>query len=81
MYRYKEYTIFHVSRRQDIFILQDELQVNEAVEYMMLIIQKFYFYTFNAEEKYRILGLQILVQYSLGQLFNFIYTAIRNQAA
>jgi len=66
---------------QDIFMLQDEIQVNEAIEYMMLIIQKFDFYTFNVEEKYRILFSQILKQYSLGQLFNFIYTAIRNQAA
>lgn len=66
---------------QDVFTLQDEIQVNEAIEYMMLIIQKFDFYTFDVEEKYRILFSQILTQYSLGQLFNFIYTAIRNQAA
>ncbi len=66
---------------QDILRLQEEIQVNEAVEYMMLIIQKFDFYTFNAEEKYRIVFSQILKGYSLGQLFNFIYTAIRNQAA
>jgi len=66
---------------QDMLRLQEEIQVNEAVEYMMLIIQKFDFYTFNAEEKYRILFSQILKGYSLGQLFNFIYTAIRNQAA
>ncbi len=66
---------------QDIFMLQDEIQVNEAIEYMMLTIQKFNFYTFSAEEKYRILFSQILKQYSLGQLFNFIYMAIRNQAA
>ena len=66
---------------QDIFMLHDEIQVNEAIEYMVLIIQKFDFYTFNVEEKYRILFTQILKQYSLGQLFNFIYTAIRNQAA
>ena len=66
---------------QDIFMIQDEIQVNEAIEYMMLIIQKFGFYAFNIEEKYRILFSQILKQYSLGQLFNFIYTAIRDQAA
>ena len=66
---------------RDIHMLQEEIQINEAIEYMMLIIKKFDFYTFNAEEKYRILFSQILKQYSLGQLFNFIYTAIRNQAA
>lgn len=66
---------------RDIHILQEEIQINEAIEYMMLIIKKFDFYTFDIQEKYRILFSQILKQYSLGQLFNFIYTAIRNQAA
>jgi len=66
---------------QDIFMLQEEIQINEAIEYMMLIIKKFDFYTFDAEIKYRILFSQILKQYSLGQLFNFIYATIKDQAA
>ena len=68
-------------RYEDIIILQEEIQIYEAIEYMMLIIKKFDFYPFDVEEKYRILFSQILKRYSLGQLFNFIYTAIRNQAA
>lgn len=66
---------------RDIYTLQEEVQINEAIEYMMLIIKKFDFYTFDVQEKYCILFSQILKRYSLGQLFNFIYTAIRNQAA
>lgn len=52
---------------QDIHMLQEEIQINEAIEYMMLIIKKFDFYTFHVEEKYRILFSQILKKYSLGQ--------------
>lgn len=66
---------------QDIFMIKNEIQINEAIEYMMLIVKKFDFYSFNVEEKYRILFTRILNDYSLGQLFNFIYTAVRNQAA
>jgi len=66
---------------QNIFILQEEIQINEGIEYMMLIIKKFNFYTFDVEEKYRILFSQILKKYSLGQLFNFIYATIKDQAA
>lgn len=67
--------------RQDILMLKDEIQINEGIEYMLLIIKKFNFYTFNVDEKFRILFLKILEQYTLQQLFNYIYIAVRNLAA
>ncbi len=68
-------------RHQDMLMLQNEIHVNELVEYMMLIVLKFGFRSFLVEERYRILFSQILKKYSLGQTFNFIYAVIRNQAA
>jgi len=61
--------------------LLKEIQINEAIEYMMLTLQQFNLPTFEFEKRYEILFFQILSGYSQGQLFNFIYIAIRNQAA
>ena len=58
-----------------------EVNVYEAIEYMTKMLQKFNLNGFEVDEKYMILFSQILKRYSLGQLFNFIYTAVRNQAA
>jgi len=66
---------------QEIFMLQNEVHVNESIEYMLLIVQKFGFRPFHVEEKYRILFSQMLKNYSLGQTFNFIYAVTRNLAA
>lgn len=69
------------SERTEALMLLREVQLYEAIEYMLLILQKFNLPKFRIEQRYHLLFLQILKTYSLGQLFNFIYTAIRNQAA
>ena len=76
---YPEYVL--ESERAEALVLLREVQLYEAIEYMLLILQKFHLPEFRLGQRYRLLFLQILKTYSLGQLFNFIYTAIRNQAA
>lgn len=62
-------------------ILLKEIQIHEAIEYMMLTLQQFDLPIFKSEQRYILLFMQILNAYAQSQLFNFIYTAIRNQAA
>ncbi len=67
--------------KNDAMSLLKEIQIYEAVEYMMRTLQHFNLPIFEFEQRYELLFQQILNEYSQGQLFNFIYTAIRNQAA
>ncbi len=69
------------SDEKEVFGLLREVHLHEATEYMMLMVQKFNLYVFDAEDKYIILFSQILNRYSTSQLFNFIFTAVRNLAA
>lgn len=62
-------------------ILLREVQLNETIEYMKLTLQQFELPMFESERRYELLFMQILNSYSQAQLFNFIYSAIRNQAA
>ncbi len=66
---------------EEAFELLREVHLYEAIEYMMLMIQDFNLHAFNVEQKYIILFSQILDEYSQGQLFNLIYTGVRNMAA
>lgn len=59
----------------------NELQSYEAIEYMILTIEEFNLYTFEVDERFEILFSRILIYYSESQLFNFIYTAVRNLTA
>lgn len=69
------------TRENEAYDLLHEVRIHEATEYMMLTLQQFNLYIFEPEQRYTILFTQILNQYSQGQLFNFIYTAVRNLAA
>jgi len=61
--------------------LLKEVQINEAIEYMMLTLQQFSLPIFEIEQKHEILFMKILEKYSQGQLFNFIYSMIKDLAA
>ncbi len=67
--------------RREAFVLLQEIRLHEALEYMQDTLQKFHLRVFHLDPRYIQLFLQILKSYSLGQLFNFIYTAVRDQAA
>ena len=67
--------------RREAFVLLQEIRLHEALEYMQDTLQKFHLRVFRLDPRYIQLFLQILKSYSLGQLFNFIYTAVRDQAA
>ena len=76
---YPEY--ISINDKEEVYILLKEIQFYEAIEYMSQMLQKFHLPVFKFDKRYRLLFLQILKTYSLSQLFNFIYTAVRNQAA
>ena len=73
----------HISSedKKGVLVLLQKIQLYEAIEYMYFTLHQFKLRQFQLEPRYTQLFLQILKVYSLGQLFNFIYTAIRNQAA
>ncbi len=69
------------NKEYEAYELLYEIQIYEAIEYMMITLNQFSLYPFEIEQKYILLFTQILNDYSESQLFNFIYTAIRNFAA
>lgn len=69
------------NQKDDALEVMREVNVYEAIEYMMILVQRFNLNGFEVDEKYMILFSEILKRYSLGQLFNFIYASVRNQAA
>lgn len=69
------------SKENEAYEVLYEIQIYEAIEYMMITLNQFNLYPFEIEQKYILLFTQILNNYSESQLFNFIYTAIRNLAA
>ncbi len=58
-----------------------DIQQYEATEYMLLTIKQFNLCLLEVEQKFGILFSRILIDFSTGQLFNFIYVAVRNLAA
>jgi hypothetical protein len=68
-------------KEQEILPLLLEIRLHEAIEYMYETLRQFHMRLFLCDPRYIQLFLQILKTYSLGQVFNFIYTAIRDQAA
>ncbi len=61
--------------------LLSDVQTCEAIEYMRYCMAKFNLHAFHVDDRFEFTFSDILLKYSLSQLFNFIYTTVRNLAA